>query len=218
MSQLSIEADNASIEDYYGYLKADFANKFIGGGALMSGCVQEEIMFANHPECFTTQLLCDVMQPNEAIQLFGFKKYSKNKGYGWTLEYDGPENHKYQYTTNKMAAEYITAIDAIHFSAANFRQQFTKKFFNRELLKAYVGFDCKQEQIKAVATGNWGCGAFNGDLRLKFLAQWFACSLTKKKMIYCPFGQAKIIHDKSLIEKMKKHTVGNNYNLLCQAL
>lgn len=40
MSRLSIEGDEASIEDYYGCLKADFANKFLGGGALLSGCVQ----------------------------------------------------------------------------------------------------------------------------------------------------------------------------------
>jgi hypothetical protein len=37
-------------------------NKFLGGGALLSGCVQEEIMFTNHPELFTSQLLCEVMK------------------------------------------------------------------------------------------------------------------------------------------------------------
>jgi hypothetical protein len=40
MAPFIIEKNTASIEDYYGYLKADFSNKFIGGGALMSGCVQ----------------------------------------------------------------------------------------------------------------------------------------------------------------------------------
>ncbi len=30
-------------------IKVDFANKYIGGGALTKGLVQEEIMFANHP-------------------------------------------------------------------------------------------------------------------------------------------------------------------------
>lgn len=41
MAHLKMESDNASIEDYYGELKADFANKYLGGGSLMSGCVQE---------------------------------------------------------------------------------------------------------------------------------------------------------------------------------
>jgi hypothetical protein len=40
MCEIKMESNTASIEDYYGYLKADFANKFLGGGALMSGCVQ----------------------------------------------------------------------------------------------------------------------------------------------------------------------------------
>lgn len=55
----------------------------------MSGCVQEEIMFANHPELYTTQLLFEYMKPNEAIILTGFQKYFKNLGYGSSTEYDG---------------------------------------------------------------------------------------------------------------------------------
>lgn len=37
----------------------------------------------------------------------------------------------------------------------------------RELNKAYVGFYTKTDQPDAVATGNWGCGAFKGDPVLK---------------------------------------------------
>ena len=40
MSEVIIESDTKSIEDYYGCIKADFANKYLGGGALMGGCVQ----------------------------------------------------------------------------------------------------------------------------------------------------------------------------------
>lgn len=49
MTKLTVEEDQTSIEKFYGALKADFANKYIGGGALSFGCVQEEIMFINHP-------------------------------------------------------------------------------------------------------------------------------------------------------------------------
>jgi len=38
---MDITTDETSIESYYGQIKVDFANKFIGGGALSSGCVQE---------------------------------------------------------------------------------------------------------------------------------------------------------------------------------
>jgi len=49
MLKYHMQSDKASIEDFIGEVKVDFANKFIGGGALHSGCVQEEIMFTNHP-------------------------------------------------------------------------------------------------------------------------------------------------------------------------
>ena len=49
-----------SIEDYseQSTIKIDFANKFIGGGSLGDGCVQEEIMFLNHPELYISMLFC----------------------------------------------------------------------------------------------------------------------------------------------------------------
>jgi len=43
------------------------------------------------------------MAPNEAIHLIGFKKYSKNRGYGHTATYDGQEDYKYEYDENNMA-------------------------------------------------------------------------------------------------------------------
>ncbi len=49
MKTYNLRSDTESIEDFTGQVKVDFANKFIGGGALHKGCVQEEIMFANHP-------------------------------------------------------------------------------------------------------------------------------------------------------------------------
>ena len=37
------------------------------------------------------------------------------------------------------------------------------------IFQAYVGFYChgKKSSLPAVCTGNWGCGAFGGDKRLK---------------------------------------------------
>ncbi len=64
MSKIFIESDNASIEDYNGALKVDFANRYLGGGALGYGLVQEEIMFANRPEIYTSMLLCECMNDN----------------------------------------------------------------------------------------------------------------------------------------------------------
>lgn len=44
------------------------------------------------------------------------------------------------------------------------------------------------KHVPYVATGNWGCGAFKGDVKLKFIIQWIACTLAKKVMHYCPYG------------------------------
>jgi hypothetical protein len=49
MGNIDISFDKDDIENYFGEIKIDFANRFIGGGALSFGLVQEEIMFCNHP-------------------------------------------------------------------------------------------------------------------------------------------------------------------------
>lgn len=36
-----IAQDKESIEEYFGDVKVDFANKYIGGGSFGGGCVQE---------------------------------------------------------------------------------------------------------------------------------------------------------------------------------
>ena len=136
------------------------------------------------------------MEPNEAIQLSGFKKYFKNTGYGYTCAFDGRETYEYQYSKDKVANEHITAIDAICYGYGNVRRQFSQKDIDREIMKAYVGFKTDNSELKTVVTGNWGCGAFNGDLRLKFLIQWLACSLAKKELVYCPFGHRETIFHK----------------------
>ena len=54
LSQLWVPAPGAVLttieDDAAAHLKADFANCWLGGGVLGSGCVQEEIMFVLYPE------------------------------------------------------------------------------------------------------------------------------------------------------------------------
>lgn len=44
-----------------------------------------------------------------------------------------------------------------------------------------------------IITGNWGCGAFKGNLTVKFMIQWIAASLAGKRLMYCPFGKGQEI-------------------------
>ncbi|CAF5199014.1 unnamed protein product, partial [Rotaria magnacalcarata] len=64
------------IEDIPSVLQIDFANKYIGGGVLGSGCVQEEIRFSICPEMLVSLLICEKMERNECIFLIGCERYS----------------------------------------------------------------------------------------------------------------------------------------------
>jgi poly(ADP-ribose) glycohydrolase len=72
-----------------GLMHADFANMYIGGGALSGGCVQEEIRFSICPEALLSILVCPVMQEHEAVQIVGAEQFSAYCGYGFSLRYAG---------------------------------------------------------------------------------------------------------------------------------
>ncbi|KAJ0092645.1 hypothetical protein Patl1_26678 [Pistacia atlantica] len=70
-----------SIEDHStDVLQVDFANKYIGGGALHRGCVQEEIRFMINPELIAGMLFLPSMADNEAIEIVGAKRFSDYNG------------------------------------------------------------------------------------------------------------------------------------------
>jgi poly(ADP-ribose) glycohydrolase len=47
-----------------------------------------------------------------------------------------------------------------------------------------------------LSTGKWGCGAFGGDVQLKFLIQWMAATMTDKEIIFHTFN------DNNCLEKL----------------
>ena len=57
--------------------------------------------------------------------------------------------------------------------------QFYEFEIQREILKAYTGF-LSSSKSKIIVTGNWGCGAYQGNLRLKYMIHWIAASLAEK--------------------------------------
>ena len=63
---------------------------------------------------------------------------------------------------------HVVAMDAIFFR--NRSTQYNMHCIERELLKAYTGFRPLGKGVNyefGIATGSWGCGAFNGDKYLK---------------------------------------------------
>ena len=53
------------------HLKVDFANKFVGGSVLRTGCVQEEIRFLICPEMLVSRLFTEVLDDNECLIMTG---------------------------------------------------------------------------------------------------------------------------------------------------
>jgi len=81
---------DGGIEDQGGALMVDFANKFIGGGVLRRGAVQEEIAFVQNPELLASCALMSVMRDDEAIVMTGAEQFSQTTGYGRTLTWSAP--------------------------------------------------------------------------------------------------------------------------------
>ncbi|VDN57399.1 unnamed protein product [Dracunculus medinensis] len=135
LSPLHVEV-KGTIEDSEGMLHVDFANKFIGGGVLSFGCVQEEIRFLICPELIVSMLFCQVMKANEAIVITNSIRFSDYVGYAHSFEWrPRTKIEKINRDCSEIHSE-LVAIDA--FSFRNRSAQFQKKFVDRELLKYHL--------------------------------------------------------------------------------
>ncbi|KAL3679147.1 hypothetical protein R1sor_022103 [Riccia sorocarpa] len=222
------------------YLQADFANRYLGGGALRLGCVQEEIRFMIIPELIAGMLFMSPMAENESIEITGAQQYSGYKGYASSFMYAGSFVDTTPTDSWGRRRTCLTAIDAL---CRPGEAQFEVEMVLREVNKAFCGFlphsalcgaveiwksddkaeasqtkaveqemiasmekllkdepgegssegdpetSCSMHQVhKGVATGNWGCGAFGGNLHLKCLLQWIAASEAgRSEVLYYTF-------------------------------
>ncbi|XP_007526552.1 poly(ADP-ribose) glycohydrolase isoform X1 [Erinaceus europaeus] len=201
-----------------GMLQVDFANRFVGGGVTSAGLVQEEIRFLINPELIVSRLFTEVLDHNECLIITGTEQYSEYTGYAETYRWarsheDGNEKDDWQ----RRGTE-IVAIDALHFR--RYLDQFVPEKIRRELNKAYCGFlrpGISSENLSAVATGNWGCGAFGGDARLKALIQILAAAVAERDVVYFTFGDSELMRDIYSMHTFlteRKLTVGEVYKLL----
>mmetsp|Transcript_98611 Transcript_98611/g.234899 ORF Transcript_98611/g.234899 Transcript_98611/m.234899 type:complete len:443 (+) Transcript_98611:1-1329(+) len=178
-----------------GCLHADFANKFLGGGVLVGGCVQEEIRFSICPELCAAMVVCPYMLDNEAITIVGGEQFCSYKGYGRSLEFDANYRDPSPKDADGTVLVAITAMDALDFrhQDSSVSRQLQEPLLLRELEKAAAAFAPVDEaalaQWPVIATGNWGCGAFEGCLQLKALLQWIAASEGRRKLLYFPFDE-----------------------------
>lgn len=79
--------------------------------------------------------------------------------------------------------------------------------------QAYVGFcakDMPTENLCAVATGNWGCGAFRGNPKLKVLLQLISAAVAKRSVVYYTFGDTEL---RDSVADMYWYLVGQNVTI-----
>ena len=205
-------------DDGEGMLQVDFANRMIGGGVVGEGCVQEEIRFLLCPELILARLFTEKLEPNESLLITGCERFSSYKGYAQSFKFEG--NYIDIVPRDRWGRRYtqVVAIDAHVFH--NYVDQFKKVALDRELEKALCGFKAEPENeghLSAVATGNWGCGAFGGDIHLKALIQLMAASIAKRDVVYFTFGDKEFceeLRDMHDFLQLRQVTVSELYQLL----
>ena len=193
LTNLKIDNEGRIEDAEYNTLKVDFANKMLGGGVLSGGCVQEEIYFLICPEMIISRLFVECLQPHEALVMIGAERFSTYSGYSNTFQWSGNYNDVTPVDTLARRKTYVTAIDAL--IVRKYTEQFRPYSLRRELDKALAGLlkgDFDTDSCLAVATGNWGCGAFGGDKSLKAVIQLMAAAVAGRDVIYFTFGDNKL--------------------------
>uniref|UniRef100_A0A8C5HTJ7 poly(ADP-ribose) glycohydrolase n=1 Tax=Gouania willdenowi TaxID=441366 RepID=A0A8C5HTJ7_GOUWI len=220
LTKLHITCEGTIEDDGCGMLQVDFANRFVGGGVTGSGLVQEEIRFLINPELIVSRLFTEVLDHNECLIITGTQQYSKYSGYAQTYQWEGNHEDVTPRDNWQRRCTEVVAIDALLFR--NFLEQFQPMKINRELNKAFCGFarpEQKPEHLSAVATGNWGCGVFGGDTRLKALVQMLAAAEAGRDVAYFTFGDSRLMTDVYNMHSFltqKNISVGEVYDLLEQ--
>jgi len=201
-----------------GMLQADFANKFVGGGVLRSGLVQEEIRFTVCPELLASMLFTEVLGDREVLVVVGVEQFSSYEGYSDTFKFAGRYTDTVDVDSSGRKMTSVVAMDAIRFTNSN--DQFSLRNIDRELNKAFVAFQNRHvDSLQAIATGNWGCGAFGGDPRVKLLLQLMAAAEAGRDVVYFTFGDSTLVKDGGEMYKFlvnEKVSVGCLYKLITE--
>lgn len=193
LQKLRVVSNGTIEDDGTGMLQVDFANKYLGGGVLGDGCVQEEIRFVICPELIVSRLVTEELDQNESLLVTGCERFSNYKGYGSTTRWLSDHRDRNGHDRWGQRTTQVVAIDAK--VCRSLSAQLLERSLLRELNKAYCGFQCGDDQPCAVATGNWGCGAFGGDPRVKALVQLMAAAESNRPVCYFTFGDCDLCRD-----------------------
>lgn len=219
-ARLHISCEGTIEDQGYGMLQVDFANRMVGGGVTGLGLVQEEIRFLINPELIISRLFTEVLEHNECLIITGTEQYSQYSGYADSYKWEASHKDETPRDEWQRRCTEIVAMDALKYR--HYVEQFHPDKITRELNKAYCGFvrhGVDTQNLSAIATGNWGCGAFGGDTRLKALVQLMAAAEAGRDVAYFTFGDTALMMDVYKLHTFLKDnhvTVGKLYGLLKQ--
>ena len=203
LTKLHITSEATIEEGGQGMLQVDFANRYVGGGVLSSGSVQEEIRFLICPDLILSRLFTQELEDNECLIMKGAEQFSSYSGYGSTFDWAGSHTDSTVHDAWGRRETCIVAMDALVVRSST--TQFKPGLIQREVNKAYCSFMTSDPtpsgRPTAVATGNWGCGAFGGDKRLKALIQWLAASAAGRDVVYFTFGDTGLQKDLHILQE-----------------
>jgi len=126
----------------------DFANRDLHIHMIIPSATQEEVLFSCCPEAFVGILFCERMSDNEGIVIGGTVRFVDYTGYQNSFRFAG------YFETPAFKRCDILVLDA----AVGAREQFSRGGLERDLKKAYLGFNaCDTILSKSkIATGHWG--------------------------------------------------------------
>jgi poly(ADP-ribose) glycohydrolase len=198
------------------YLKTVFSNKKLGGGVLNNGGLQEELTFCMNCEMLISTLVFEELEDYEAALFLGCEQYNLTENYGEKFLFLADYKDK---TPNDVFGKKDTVfigMDAIQFEDK--KEQYRLNLIVRELNKAYLGFQTcdsiENNNDRAIATGKWGCGDFQGDFELKMIIQWLAASENKRDIRFYLNGEEDEKKYQGFSERMKGKNVGEMVGIL----
>lgn len=176
-----------TIETASGCLQVDFANRFVGGGVLGSGSVQEEIRFVINPELIVAKLFTECLDESEALIVTGTEQFNAYSGYASSFKFAGDFQDITPVDDSNRRKCRIVAIDALSYK--NYYDQFKEVNLLRDINKAFVGFANNDiSDCQPIASGLWGAGAFQGHPVRTAIIQLMACLATRRNLVFYTFG------------------------------
>ena len=178
-------------------IQVDFANKIIHLGNISTSATQEEILFAVKPECYLSIVLFDTMASNECILIEHCLTINKTDGFRNSFRWKMIHDEKM--ITKETSVLAIDSCTASCFSPNN---------IHRDMNKCYLGFLCGKAPV---ASGQWGCGAFQNDPTLKFFQQVCVASEVNVRLKLHWMNENEYLKLYNLLKQMlkKKMTVGD---------